>query len=257
MMQSLFKQKLLSILSLTIISVTTNYASDHEGFYIGTGQNTYLSREQVKSGDGAYNFSHSTKSPNKGFLTQSLGNYGYGVSVGFRKNFDFADGTNIATLEAQYYYNYQNVTLESTFDDLHVKTTAEYNHGYRIAIGHKFKHIHPYIIIQGIIQTITPENSMVNNNHHINDVEDDGTILDAKISTSGKSFTTDVFSYLGAFGFEVPLNQNWAFNMEYIPMKHVEYGLRDKDNQDNYFVNNLVINQIHVGIRYFLYNPFK
>ncbi|MBU2913834.1 MULTISPECIES: hypothetical protein [Reichenbachiella] len=237
-------------LAIPLVSVA------QQGFYFGTGFNTYMTHEEVRSSDGQYDFSHSTQSKNDGFLSQSLGDYGVGLSLGFRKNINAPSGKNILTLDAQYYYNYQNVTLDNDFDAFRIKTTAHYNHGYRLALGHHFGMIHPYLIIQGIYQNISPYNSSIDNDGIIYDVDDDGTILDTTLKTKGDSFSTEVFSFIGGFGIEVPVHPKWTVNVEYIPMKHVEYGLRSVSNPDNYFANGLVINQLHVGFRYFLYDPF-
>lgn len=250
-----FSKRNIVLTMFTLISYLS--LAQEDGFYVGGGWNTYFAKEEVQSSDGLYEFSHSSTSYSDGFLTQSLGDYGLGFSLGFRKYINTKDKEkNIITLDAQYYYNYQNVTLKSQWGDLSMITKAHYNHGYRVAIGHDFKKVHAYIIVQAFYQNITPYNSTINNEGVINDVEDDGTILTNQLDTDGNDFTNAVFSFLGGIGLEVSLNEKFKLHLEYIPMKHVEYGVRDVDNQDRYFVNNLIVNQMQIGLKYFFYQPF-
>lgn len=228
-----------------------------EGFFGGIGWNTYFAKEQIINSDNSFQFTHSNASKQNGFLTQSLGNYGVGIQLGFRKDFNNQAEKNIVTLETQYCFNYQNIKLESIFPDFNIATKANFNHGFRLALGHRFNKIHPYIIVQGYFQTVTSDNSAFQTDGIIYDVADDGTILSDKLDDNGGSFSTEVFSFLGAFGIEYPIRDNLTLNIEYIPTKHVEYGIRDIADESNYFKNNLVVNQLQIGVRYYFANVFK
>lgn len=238
-----------------LLYTSTSFAQ--EGFYTGLGWNTYFAKEQISSADKMYQFTHSNASTNNGFLTQSLGDYGIGIQLGIRKNINMSSGKNLLTLDAQYYYNYQDVKLESNLADFKIETTANYNHGFRFALGHHFGKVHPYLIVQAFYQNITSKNSFIDNGGIIYDVEDDGTILPAVLDDNGGSFTNDVFSFLGGFGLEIPLNKKFTLNIEYVPTKLVEYGMRDKTDPAKYFVNNLTVNQLQVNLRYYFADIFK
>ena len=242
------------LITILFVFIALLYSNAQEGFYVGAGLNMYNAWEEVSSSTGEYNFSHSTKSASDGFFTQSLVKYGFGVNVGYRYNIDNSNGKNILTLDGQYYYNYQNVLLQNKFDQLTIKTKANYNHGFRLAFGHHFGKIHPYILVQGIFQNVSPKINVINNNGVVYDVDDNKKILDQKLASNGNSFSTFVGSFLGGFGIEVPLNEKFVVDINYTPMKHVEYGLRDTNNSNNYFVNNLVINNLQLGFKFF---PWK
>lgn len=242
----------------TCIFLTTSAQHIPGGFYAGAGLNINNAWEQVESiGDnGKYKFSHSTTSKANGFFTQSLVDYGAGFSVGFRYNFKYNNNKNAVTIDAHGFYNYQELNLESKVDALTVKTIANNNYGYRVAIGHHFGMIHPYIFVAGIMQKVTVNNNLINNGGIVYDVDDDKKILPDQLGT-GNTFRTFVGSFLGGFGVEIPLTKYLCMNMDYTPMKHVEYGLKDIGNPNYYFVHNTVINQFQVGIRYFLFDPFR
>ena len=244
------------LLLMTALFFSTSCIAQ-EGIYAGIGWNSYFAKEQVNSSDKTYQFTHSNASKHNGFLTQSLGNYGVGFQLGIRKNINNKLNKNILTLDAQYYYNYQNVLLESTFANFKIETKANYNHGFRVALGHRFNKIHPYIIVQAFYQNITSKNSAVENGGIIYDVEDDGTILPNILDDNGGAFSNEVFSFLGGFGVEFPIKKKFTFHIEYVPMKYVEYGIRDVVNESNYFVNNLMVNQLQVGVKYYFVNLFK
>ena len=247
----------ISLLLLTLFFGFSLNCIAQEGFYTGFSWNTYFAKEKVNNADNTYQFTHSNAPKNNGFLTQSLGDYGIGIQVGFRKDINNKEGKNIITLDGQYYYNYQKIVIKNDFNDFEIETKANFNHGYRIALGHKFNKIHPYLIVQAIYQNINSKNSSIENNGIIYDVEDDGTILPHKIDNNGGSFSTAVFSFLGGFGLEYVLSDKFTFNLEYVPMKQVEYGIRDVTNEDNYFVNNLTVNQLQVGVRYYFADLFN
>jgi len=40
-------------------------------------------------------------------------------------------------------------------------------------------------------------------------------------------------------------------------MKQAEYGIQDTVNKDNYFVNNLTVNQLQIGVRYYFADIFR
>ena len=232
--------------------VATARADD--GFYVGAGINTYSAREEVVSSDGRIDASHAQRSQHDGFLTQSLPEYGVGAAVGFRYALD-TKTTNIFTIDAQYFFNHQNVALDSRFDDVSIQTEARYNHGYRLALGHRFGRVHPYIHASAIFQTIKPHVSSIDHGGRVHDVEDDGTILEGTLADSGSTFSTFVASFTGGIGLEMALPHRVSLNIEYTPMKHVEYGLRDRDEPDNYVVGNLVVNQLQIGARYYFFSP--
>lgn len=235
----------------------TNFCIAQEGFYAGIGWNTYFAKEQVSSSDGSYQFTHSNASGQNGFLTQALGNYGAGVQLGFRKEFNKQSGKNILSLETQYCFNYQSVSLESKFPDFSIETKANYNHGFRLTLGHRFSKVHPYIIVQGLFQNMTSKNSAFQSGGIIYDVADDGSILNDKLDDDGGSFSTEVFSFLGAFGIEFPMKNKFTLNVEFIPMKHVEYAIRDINAESNYFKNNFIVNQLQIGTRFYFANIFE
>ncbi len=237
--------------SITIIILfIANISVAQEGFYLGAGVNLYNAWEEVSSTNQQYNFSHSTKSSSDGFLTQSLVKYGPALSVGYRYNIDGKSGRNLITLDAQYYFNYQEVTLNNHFEDLEINTKLNNNHGFRLAIGHHFGVVHPYIIVQAIYQRVTPEISIIDNGGVIYDVEDNGEILDSVLA-EGDSFRTFAASFLGGFGIEVPLKTKLVLDINYVPMKHVEYGLKDVLNSNLGFSNSVAINSLQIGIKYF------
>ncbi len=239
---------------LLCLNFHANNCFSQEGFYTGLSWNTYFVKDQVSSADNTYQFTYSNSANNNGFLTQSLGDFGVGLQFGVRKNLNLHSGRNLFTVDAQYYYNYQNVELQSNLADFEIKTKANYNHGFRVALGHHFGKIHPYLIVQGFYQNINIRNTAINNGGIIYDVDDDGTILSSTLDDDGGSFTNEVFSFLGGFGLEIPLDKKFTLNMEYIPMKLVEFGLQEESNPDDYFVHNLTVNQLQVGVRYYFAN---
>ncbi|MBX2837671.1 MAG: hypothetical protein KTR35_12495 [Gammaproteobacteria bacterium] len=224
-----------------------------EGPYLGLGWNTYFMREQITSSDNQFELSHSTTSQYDGFLTQSLGDYGLGFHVGFRKIFENNSSKNRITLEGQIFFNEQNISMESDFSSFTQFTRANYNYGFRIAPGYQFERLHAYLIVQVAIQNITTSNSAFDNNGTIHDVGDDGTISGLVFGSNGDDFSTEVVSFLGGFGLEVPLKSNLSLNLEYSPLKHLEYAIRHNSDRESYFVNELVLNQLQIGLRYWLY----
>ncbi len=82
-------------------------------------------------------------------------------------------------------------------------------------------------------------------------------MLPDRLDDDGGSFSTAVFSFVGGFGLEYKFGEKLTLNMEYVPMKQVEYGLRDITNEDNYFINNLTVNQLQIGVRYFFADMFN
>ncbi len=57
-----------------VLCVVTHSSFGQEGFYTGIGWNIYAAREEVNSSDNLFQFTHSKKSDNDGFFTQSIGN---------------------------------------------------------------------------------------------------------------------------------------------------------------------------------------
>jgi len=216
----------------------SNYCVAQEGLYVGAGWNTYLMREQVRSSDNQFVFSHSTSSSYDGFLTQSLGDYGAGLHAGYRKIFATRSGKKSLSLEGQIFFNFTQATA------------ANHNFGFRTAVGYVFERVHAYVIVQAAVQSVTSSNSAINNDGIIYDAGDDGEILSSTLSTDGNKFSTEVVSFMGGIGVEVPLNRNITLNLEYVPLKHLEYAIRDIDDRNKYFVNELVLNQLQVGFRY-------
>jgi len=247
----------LKIVPTIWLLVLTLSAKAQEGFYAGAGWNTYTAREQVRSSENQIQFSHSTTSSKNGFITQALGEYGFGIFAGIKKEISTKEGKNVLTIDVQYCYNYQNVLLENTFETFKIKTKAKYNHGFRLAFGHRFRKIHPYLIVQGYFQNVTPFNSAINNGGFVYDVDDNGEILASTLDDDGDDFTTEVFSFLGAFGVDVPLSEKCVLHVEYIPVKHVEYGIREMNSEGAYFLHDLVVNQLQVGVKFYFWDVFR
>jgi len=218
-----------------------------DGFYLGATFDMFSAREEILSSDGVYNFSHSTKSSNNGLLTQNLGDYGLGIQLGYEKIFGSIEGKGFS-LGVQYFFNSQNLKLESRIDGLIIKTIANYNHGWRLTYGYHFGRIHPYMLIQGTFQTVTPSINVIEN-EGVYDVSDSKMILNSKLVDAGDKFTTFSAAFLGGFGIEFPVNNYLVIDINYVPLKHVEYGLRDVNNEDKYFVNGLAINNLQLGIK--------
>lgn len=234
------------------LDALSNFCVGQEGAYVGAGLNTYFMREQLRDSNNQFLFTHATSSSQNGFLTQSLGDYGGGIHTGYRKIFSNKSGGDSWTVEGQLFFNHQNVAMENDFSDFRQSTAANYNYGFRTAFGYMFESLHAYLIVQAAVQNVTSSNSSITNNGIIYDVADDGDILSSTLSTNGNKFSTEVVSFIGGFGVEVPLNDKLSVNLEYVPLKHLEYAIRDIDERGKYFVNELVLNQLHVGFRYWI-----